>query len=100
MVMIAVGVREIKSRLSAYLRMVKGGEVVLITDHGEVIAELRRPGAGAEPTPYPRLNEMIRDGTVRMGRGDAPPDLYDLPAGPRLPPGTAAALLDESRGER
>ena len=97
--MIAVGVREIKSRLSAYLRMVKTGEVVLITDRGEVVAELRRPGAASEPTPFPRLNEMIREGTVRLGRGDAPPDLYDLPEGPRLPVGTTAALLDESRGE-
>ena len=35
-----VGVRELKNRLSEYLREVRSGESVLITDRGEVIAEL------------------------------------------------------------
>jgi prevent-host-death family protein len=39
----AVAVKELKSRLSAYLREVAKGEVVLVTDRGRVIAELRRP---------------------------------------------------------
>ena len=37
-----VGIRELKNRLSEYLRMVRGGEDILITDRGEVIAELRQ----------------------------------------------------------
>lgn len=39
----AVAVRELKSRLSAYLRDVARGEIVLVTDRGRVVAELRRP---------------------------------------------------------
>jgi len=39
----AVAVKELKNRLSAYLREVGTGEVVLVTDRGKVIAELRRP---------------------------------------------------------
>ena len=39
----AVAVRELKNRLSAYLREVARGEVVLVTDRGRVVAELRRP---------------------------------------------------------
>ena len=43
-----VGTRELKNRLSHYLRQVKQGEVVEVTDRGEVVAELRpaasRPG--------------------------------------------------------
>jgi antitoxin (DNA-binding transcriptional repressor) of toxin-antitoxin stability system len=44
----AVGVRELKNRLSAYLREVARGEVVLVTDRGRVVAELRRP-SGEQP---------------------------------------------------
>ena len=39
----AVAVKELKNRLSAYLREVARGEVVLVTDRGRVVAELRRP---------------------------------------------------------
>jgi antitoxin (DNA-binding transcriptional repressor) of toxin-antitoxin stability system len=39
----AVAVKELKNRLSAYLREVAKGEVVLVTDRGRVVAELRRP---------------------------------------------------------
>jgi prevent-host-death family protein len=35
----AVAVKELKNRLSAYLREVKNGEVVLVTDRGMVVAE-------------------------------------------------------------
>ena len=37
----AVGIRELKNRLSEYLRQVQNGERVLVTDRGRVIAELR-----------------------------------------------------------
>ena len=40
----AVGIRELKARLSQYIREVRRGEVVLVTDRGEVVAELRQPG--------------------------------------------------------
>jgi antitoxin (DNA-binding transcriptional repressor) of toxin-antitoxin stability system len=39
----AVAVKELKNRLSHYLREVASGEVVLVTDRGRVVAELRRP---------------------------------------------------------
>lgn len=39
----AVAVKELKNRLSQYLREVASGEVVLVTDRGKVVAELRRP---------------------------------------------------------
>ena len=45
----AVPVRELKNRLSAYLREVAGGEVVLVTDRGRVVAELRRPSSALAP---------------------------------------------------
>lgn len=93
----AVGVRELKDRLSSYLRLVRQGEEILITDRGEVIAELK------QPTPriglaYPGLLEAIRQGRARIG---APNQRYEYRVmKPVAPPGTAARLLDEERGER
>lgn len=37
----AVGIKTLKARLSEYLRLVKAGEVILVTERDEVIAELR-----------------------------------------------------------
>jgi len=42
--MIAVGVRELKERLSHYLRGVKRGEIVMTTHRGPLEAEVRPPG--------------------------------------------------------
>ncbi len=50
-----VGVRELKNRLSEYLRLVSAGEEILVTVRGEVVAELRKPGRPLPETPYPRL---------------------------------------------
>ena len=93
----AVGVRELKNRLSAYLRLVKNGEEILVTDRGDVVAELRQPSPRAA-LPYPGLLEAVSRGQVRMGKPNRP-DLYP-PLGAVLPPGAAGRLLDEERGER
>ena len=37
---ISVGVRELKDHLSNYLRQVKSGQTIVITDHGREIAQL------------------------------------------------------------
>jgi antitoxin (DNA-binding transcriptional repressor) of toxin-antitoxin stability system len=37
----AVGIKQLKARLSEYLRLVKSGEVILVTERDEVIAEMR-----------------------------------------------------------
>jgi prevent-host-death family protein len=37
---IRVGVRDLKSRLSEYLRQVKQGQIVIITDHGHPVGRL------------------------------------------------------------
>lgn len=39
----AVGIKNLKNELSHYLRLVKQGELVLVTDHDEVVAEIRKP---------------------------------------------------------
>jgi antitoxin (DNA-binding transcriptional repressor) of toxin-antitoxin stability system len=93
----AVGVRELKNRLSEYLRLVRNGEEILVTDRGEVVAELRQPSPRVA-LPYPALLEVVRQGRARVGLPNRP-DLYPA-LGRVMPPGTAARLLDEERGGR
>jgi antitoxin (DNA-binding transcriptional repressor) of toxin-antitoxin stability system len=93
----AVGVRELKNRLSEYLRLVRNGEEILVTDRGEVVAELRQPSPRVA-LPYPALLEVVRQGRARIGLPNRP-DLYPA-LGPVVPRGSAAKLLDEERGER
>ena len=65
--MIAVGVRELKARLSEYLRRVRDGETVLVTDRGVVVAELGPPRRPAESRVPSRLEEMAAAGLVTLG---------------------------------
>lgn len=39
----AVGIKVLKDNLSKYLKMVREGETVLVTDRDEVVAEIHRP---------------------------------------------------------
>src|SRR3954451_14890518 len=95
-----VGIRELKNHLSEYIRQVREGEVIMVTDRGEVVAELRASSSeGDLERKYPGLVEMARKGLVQLPLKPNHPGAY-----PRLqsvtPPGTAARLLDEGRRER
>jgi prevent-host-death family protein len=48
-----VGLRELQNRLSEYVREVRSGESVLVTDRGEVVAELIPPGKGIDERGVP-----------------------------------------------
>jgi prevent-host-death family protein len=93
-----VGLRELKNRLSAYVRRVRAGEHIRVTDRGQVVAELVPPGAMAGRDPASVLAELERRGVLR------PPTAKGLPRYPRfrrqVPPGTARRLLDEERADR
>lgn len=94
-----VGLRELKNRLSEYVRHVRAGHRVLVTDRGQVVAELRPPGPpGDAPEAHSGLALLARRGSVTLG---APNTESLYPSLPQLrPPGTAQRLLDEARGER
>ena len=92
-----VGVRELKNRLSEYLRLVRKGEEILVTDRGEVVAELRQP-TPRMPLPYPGLVQAIQQGRARLGMANRP-ELYPRLT-PVMPAGSAAKLLDDERGDR
>jgi hypothetical protein len=39
----SVGIRDLKNNLSKYLHLVKAGETIIITEHEQVIAEIKKP---------------------------------------------------------
>lgn len=95
-----VGVRELKNRLSEYLREVRRGESVLVTDRGEVVAEFSPPRHGATDPGVPAaLLTMARRGLMTLG---TPNDSSLYEAMPRTHRGyrSAMQLLDEERGQR
>lgn len=95
----SVGLRELKNRLSEYVRDVRSGEGVLVTDRGEVVAELLPAGLQVNETGVPSgLVALARTGQLTLGASN------DASLYPRLSPvfkgRRAAALLDEERGSR
>jgi prevent-host-death family protein len=95
--MISTGIRDLKNNLSRYVRRVAAGERVAVTDRGRVVAELVPPSSGAGGG-RSRYEALLAAGLVRPALEQGDP-LADLPV-LRLPRGTAAALIDEDRGER
>lgn len=95
--MIAVGIREMKNRLSEFLRRVREGEVVLVTDRGKVVAQLTSPGANVESEDL-AFDRLAAEGLLSRRGGENTPDLYpDMqPVSPDL---SSEQLLDELRGD-
>lgn len=96
-----VGVRELKDRLSEYLRRVAAGERVLVTDRGDVVAELGPPGSlSGDPDVVPGLLALARTGQLDLGAPADGKKLYlPIPRSKRRK-STAAELLDAERGDR
>jgi prevent-host-death family protein len=95
-----VGVRELKNRLSEYIRQVKSGEGVLVTDRGQVVAELTPPGHGATDAAVPpALLALARRNLLAIG-APAEKGLYPALTRARRRKRTAADLLRDERGDR
>lgn len=67
-----VGVKELKDRLSTYLKLVKNGDTVLVTERNHIIAEIRQP-VPADNVQDTRLEEYLaaeerKGGIVRAKR--------------------------------
>jgi len=92
------GVRDVKNRLSAYLRMVEQGERVAVTHRGRIVAELGPPTHTTENEAQAELRRRARGGSVRLGAPNRP-DVYPRPSR-RLPTRIVQDLLDDTRGDR
>ncbi|MDX9991299.1 MAG: type II toxin-antitoxin system prevent-host-death family antitoxin [Anaerolineales bacterium] len=64
-----VGTRELKNRLSEYMRRVKSGETITVTEHGKTIGQI----IPIRPTTEERLKAMVTAGQVEWdGRKPQP----------------------------
>jgi antitoxin (DNA-binding transcriptional repressor) of toxin-antitoxin stability system len=96
-----VGIRELKNHLSAYVRKVEAGDVVIVTDRGRIVAELRPPGEPAYPGIHPGLLELARRDGLRLPLRPVDPAVFDEPL-PKidLQGLTIKDLIDQQRGDR
>ena len=92
----AASVVSLKARLSEYLRLVKAGREIVITERGVPVARLL-PLDDAERKSSRRLR-LAREGALKPGRGRLPKILQSSPEGDRVGASVLAALMAE-RGE-
>jgi|SRR5919201_6466054 antitoxin (DNA-binding transcriptional repressor) of toxin-antitoxin stability system len=91
----AVGLKVLKNKLSEYVRLVTGGETVLITDRDRVVAELVPPAPGRGQTiADAALADAVRQGWL------TPPLVGPGGEIPRRPVVTFAVLVNELAGDR
>ncbi len=97
----AIGIRELRNRLSRYLDDVRRGEVVLVTDRGEVIAEIRQPTPPQIPrSPLERRIEAhVRQGVIAPASVPKDKKVYERPTF-STPAVEIDALIGAIRGDR
>jgi prevent-host-death family protein len=69
----SVGARELKTRLGGYLRAVRAGATIVVTERGEPVAELRPLPRGARGLDS-RLDALAARGMLSRGSGKPLPD--------------------------
>ncbi len=96
-----VNVRTLKDKLSSYLREVQRGEVILVTDRGVVVAELRRPvfHPAAQHALSDAEQRYVERGLLHVGLPNSK-SAYRLNSRVRLPRGVIEDALDWIRGTR
>src|SRR3989442_9892628 len=72
-----VGLRELKNHLSRYVRQVRAGYDIQITDRGEVVAELLPPRCSTGAKAQRGLADLARRGLVSLVRPHPDPKARD-----------------------
>lgn len=94
---ISIGIRELRQHASKYLRRVRAGETITLTDRGEPFAEIR-------PIPQERgsvIDRLIAEGRARPPKSSLVEYLKEHPPLPRQPgEPTLTEVLDEMREDR
>jgi len=87
-------VSKLKASLSGYLKRVKAGNEVIVTERGKPVAKLvpiTQPESMSE-----RLREMEKEGLVTIGTGKLPKDFWNMPR-PKDPKGLVLKAVLEER---
>jgi len=85
-----VGIRQLKTNLSAYLRRIKSGESLVITDHGEPVGRL----VPLASSPRQTLQQLEEAGVLAWDGGKPSAEIPPIPTGEGP---TVADLLLEDR---
>ncbi len=98
----AIGIKQLKARLSEFVRLAKAGETVLILDRDEVVAELAPPRLKRQ---LPKgesdaFEELARQGHVTLPQIRKTKRWTWRVRGLGLPAGSAQGILDDLRAER
>jgi prevent-host-death family protein len=89
-----VGTRQLKNRLSYYLRQVrKSQEPIYVTDRGEVVAELRPVSNGGEQSEI--LLSLAASGDIALGNGRRLKSFK--PIKPKRPVSLSRIVLEDRR---
>lgn len=99
----SVGIKALKDNLSKYLKLVREGEIVWVTDRDEIIAEIHRP-----TTPvlnrvsewHAFLNAEARNGRIKLATTSAVPSLNQINKENQKLSIDVRRLLDEMRDDR
>ncbi len=95
-----VGVRELRQNLSVYIKRVKEGETLAVTEHGREVARLMP----SHPDVRPGYLELAEKYGATIPKGDLVETVKRLRTEGRLgsgmPAGTTDAILAEGRRER
>jgi prevent-host-death family protein len=88
------GVAELKARLASYLKQVKSGNEILITDRGSPVAKLVPIDAAQKRDA--RRQRLAAGGLLKLGKRRMPKSLLVPPKGPaNIGEGVLSALLAE-----
>src|SRR3972149_10613629 len=94
----SAAVSKLKAALSEYLRRVKSGEEILVTERGRPVAKLV-PIAREDTIPT-HLQEMEKQGLIKLGTGKLPKTFWNLPRPKDTKALALKALLEERRAGR
>ncbi|HVT57088.1 MAG TPA: type II toxin-antitoxin system prevent-host-death family antitoxin [Thermoanaerobaculia bacterium] len=102
-----VGSRELKTRLGTYLRRVREGATLIVTERGRPVAELRPLGAGGGTADEVRekFDQLVGVGLVsrELPEANGLPDIQPLASRPGDSgerPRTAGAAIVDDREDR
>ena len=92
--MMSVGVRELKNNLSRFLRSVKAGGEVVVTDHGKPVARIvqERPEADSADE---AMRRMEAEGLITRA---TKPLRKNIPMPPKVPGKPLSEIVIEDRG--
>ena len=93
--MVSVSISQLKARLSEHIRLVKGGEEVVVTERGRAVAVL----SPVPPTTgQAELDALVDSGLVRRAKRLPGKGFWNLPRG-RDPRGAVIEALIRERRE-